>query len=168
MPEGQAIFSVMAGTVSGIPPNSAADRAGLGPFPAWRQLPRIVRYENHRKQPIDFSGEWSKDWGNEFSANNESVTEAEGAEMLFRFSGKSVEIVGSRGPHGGVAQVYLDGQEQGQFEAFSDSYATLQRLFKLDGLDESLHTLRIVNTGKSAAGSGGTRIGIDGFDVELH
>ena len=42
IPDGQAIFSVTAGTEEDIPPLTDAVLAGLGPFPAWRQLPRIT------------------------------------------------------------------------------------------------------------------------------
>ena len=39
MPEGHAMFTVITGELTGSPPLTAAVRAGLGPLPAWRQLP---------------------------------------------------------------------------------------------------------------------------------
>jgi hypothetical protein len=37
--EGQAMFTVKTGEAAGMPPRTDAVRAGLGPLPAWRQLP---------------------------------------------------------------------------------------------------------------------------------
>ena len=42
MPEAQALFTVYAGTSCGTPLRMEICRAGFGPPPAWRALPKIV------------------------------------------------------------------------------------------------------------------------------
>lgn len=131
---------------------------------SWNRVPRVVRYENVREQPIDFTGEWELYWDAGYSASNESVSDQPGSEMVFRFNGKSVNVLGSRSPDGGQAEVYLDGEQVGTFSTSAPDQEALQSLYRLNGLGDGLHELKLVNAGGAG---GGTRIGVDAFDVVL-
>lgn len=88
-----------------------------------------------------------------------------GASAELEFEGNQVRFIGSVGPDGGLADVYLDGVRQ---LCGIDSWNPEQRrgvLWYRSGLPAGKHTLRIVAEGKGNPLSQGSRVNIEAIDV---
>jgi hypothetical protein len=87
-----------------------------------------------------------------------------GASTRFRFTGTEVAVIGSRGPKGGFATVFIDGVEQpGRINFYSASVRTQQQVFTIGGLENRRHVVEVRVAGSKAQQSGGTWVWIDAF-----
>lgn len=119
--------------VRGADPQSAADHAAL-------------RYE----------GKWS-------AAGSRRAASQAGASVTYRFTGNQVRLVGSAGPRGGLADVFLDDMKQlVPVDCHSPFEVRGQILYYRNGLDPGLHTLRLVARGAGNPLSGGAEIYVEG------
>ena len=71
-----------------------------------------------------------------------------GAELTLAFDGTGVAIVGPKGPGRGRADVFVDDQHVGRFDAVADTFRPVQLLFAVDGLSPGPHvmTIRVAGT----------------------
>jgi hypothetical protein len=89
-----------------------------------------------------------------------------GARTRFRFTGTEVTVIGSKGPKGGLATVWIDGVRQpGQLDFYAPSTKTQQQMFTIGGLENRRHVIEIRVAGSKSAGSGGTWVWIDAFQA---
>ena len=67
-----------------------------------------------------------------------------GSYVEFRFKGTGVKWFGSRNTDNGVASVYLDGELVATVDTYAESYILSTQLWKITGLENTNHTLRLV------------------------
>jgi hypothetical protein len=82
-----------------------------------------------------------------------------GAAVLHDFTGNQVRVLGSVGPDGGIADVYLDGEKQlAVIDAWCPQKRSHQVVYYRNGLAQGPHTLKIVARGEGNPVSGGARV----------
>ncbi|WP_051388849.1 beta-galactosidase [Arthrobacter sp. 35W] len=120
---------------------------------------------------ITYTGTWGKSNGEDWAAGNHKGTETfsdrTGDSVEYRFSGKGIRVISAQSTNHGYGDVYIDGVKVGQTNTYRGQNASFQYVaFQKDGLDPSVeHTIKIVVTGQKDAGSSGTFVSIDAFDV---
>jgi hypothetical protein len=91
-------------------------------------------------------------------------SKALGAEITFPFTGTTVKWIALKGPNYGMAEVYIDGVDQGTVDLYS-SALQYQAKIKYSGLAAGSHTLKIDVLHTKNAASSGYQVGVDAFDV---
>lgn len=78
------------------------------------------------------------------------------------FRGNQVRLIGTVGPNGGLADLYLDGEKQlVHIDCWNPAPRDRQVIYYRNGLPQGTHTLRVVARGEGNPYSKGTTIGID-------
>lgn len=101
---------------------------------------------------------WTGQWTDEKEAK---VSRAAGDEAILEFTGVAVALLGRLSQEGGRADVYLDGEKVGTFDAYIVPRTHDNALWHIDDLESGPHTLRIVTTGTSDARSTGRTVPIE-------
>ena len=96
-----------------------------------------------------------------------SIASTAGARADLTFAGTSATWVGTRGPLGGIADVYVDGVFAQQIDLYSATETVQAPIFTASGLASGTHTLRVEATGTKNPASTTTRVNVDTFDVTL-
>ena len=78
--------------------------------------------------------------------------------MWCPFAGTSVKLIGSTGPAGGMAEIYVDGIHQKTADWYSDQDASHATLFAAENLPDGKHVLGVLTRGTKRAESKGTSI----------
>ncbi len=130
---------------------------------SWNRLPRLVRYEESRAQPIKYKGGWKKVYSEDFSARTEARARHPGDSMVFTFAGTSVKWIGSRLSNGGNARVYLDGKPVATVDTSAPTDKPMEVLFEKRGLSYGMHRLKIELPANGKTGV----VAVDGFDVDI-
>ena len=78
--------------------------------------------------------------------------------MWCPFAGTSVKLIGSTGPAGGMADIYVDGIHQKTADWYSDQDASHATLFAAENLPDGKHVLGVLTRGTKRAESKGTSI----------
>lgn len=113
-------------------------------------------------EDLEFKGSWGA--AKDVTETGRVSSEA-GAEMICRFEGNQVRLIGTAWPAGGQADVFLDGVQQlCGIDAYCPYSAPRHVLFYRNGLSPGRHTLRVVARGtRNAFAGGGTgSLAIDG------
>lgn len=157
---------------------SALNRNGytVAPLPDGDTLVRI-RHDRARsivvagsddpQQQIDedgltFSGDWNKVSQPAAFGGVVQTASKKGSAMQLFFEGNQVRLLGSVGPEGGLADVYLDGRKQlTLIDGWNPAVRHKQLLYYKNGLDNTKHELKIVLQGKGNLISKGTAVSID-------
>ena len=135
---------------------------------SWSVINRPVRYEDWRGEdrgPIRFYGEWTREFGEQFSASTQAVTEVVGAQATLNFNGTDVAWHAERGPNGGRAIVTLDGEQVADIDLYHSESVPSKRVFHRANLDNSPHNILISVSDTSNQSSGGKRVSLDSLDV---
>jgi hypothetical protein len=112
---------------------------------------------------LRFEGRWSETSNRDASAGAMHVTAERGAAVIYSFRGNQVRLVGSAGPRGGLADIFLDDQKQlTLIDCHSPVPVYQQILYYRNGLDNGAHTLKVVARGTGNPVSKGAEISIDG------
>jgi hypothetical protein len=86
-------------------------------------------------------------------------TDSARASVSATFEGNQVRLLGSVGPEGGLADVYLDGEKQAvPVDCWNPAPRHQQVLYYRNGLAQGLHTLRLVARGMGNPLAGGARV----------
>lgn len=85
-----------------------------------------------------------------------------GQSLTYRFSGKSVNLIGTKGASRSKAKIYIDGNYIRTVEEYSASARYRQVIYTKAWSAVGTHTIKIVNL----ATSGRTRFDVDGLGVE--
>ena len=87
--------------------------------------------------------------------------------LTLKFSGTSIDWIGSLGPSYGRADVYIDGVRRATASMYAAAYAHQQRVWGVSGLSaDTVHTLTIKVLGTRDAASTGNTVIVDAFDVD--
>jgi len=137
---------------------SSAARVVVDAFDVMTPGTRVEEYH----PSIAYGGFWDRNSARVFSEGAARRAQDTGASVIFTFNGTSVSWIGARkSAGGGTASIYVDGafvrtvtlRETYPTEAYQST------IFRIDGLTNGRHTLRIV-----AAGDG--HVYVDAFDVQ--
>jgi hypothetical protein len=157
---------------------SALNRNGytVSPLPDGDTLVRIrhdraksmvVSGSGDPQQQIDedamtFTGDWKKISEKAALGGAVQMASAKGSAMQVSFEGNQVRLLGSVGPEGGLADVYLDGKKQlTLIDGWNPTARHKQLLYYKNGLENTKHELKIVLQGKGNLISKGTAVSID-------
>jgi hypothetical protein len=111
---------------------------------------------------LQYGGNWAVEELPDATGGKLHVAAAAGASMTFEFAGNQVRLIGRADPHGGRADVYLDGVKQlCGIDFWCPQARDRQVLCYKNGLADRRHTLKIVALGTKNARSAGTRVYID-------
>jgi hypothetical protein len=90
------------------------------------------------------------------------VTETANASATATFTGNQVRLIGSFGPEGGLADVYLDGEKQlVSVDCWNPTPRDRQALYYRNGLAQGPHLLKLVARGAGNPLSQGTRVTLE-------
>jgi len=118
--------------------------------------------ETVEDQRLQYQGAWSVQPSPEASGGKLHVTSQAGARMKVGFRGNQVRLIGRAGPHGGKADVYLDGVKQlCGVDFWCPHVRDQQVLCYKNGLKQGNHTLKIVALGAKNLVSAGTQVYVD-------
>jgi hypothetical protein len=111
---------------------------------------------------LQFDGAWKQEKDPSSRSGFVNTAEDGQASVTAVFQGNQVRVIGRAEPHGGQADVFVDGVLQAVFIDFwNQEPRSQQTLYYKNGLSQGQHTLKIVARGKANPYSGGTRINID-------
>jgi hypothetical protein len=112
---------------------------------------------------LSFEGKWHEASSRDAFSGTMHVTAEKGAAVTYRFQGNQVRLVGSSGPRGGLADIFLDDQKQlVPIDCHSPAPVYQQILYYRNGLNNGAHTLKVVARGAGNPISKGTEVYIDG------
>jgi hypothetical protein len=114
---------------------------------------------------VEKTGNWLPNSGSFNSGGSSILAMDAGSQVRFTFTGTGVNWIGFRDEWSGIAQVYLDGVLQSTVDTWSAVTQPEAVLYSATGLSNQGHTLTIVVTGTRRAGSGGSWVWVDAFEV---
>lgn len=113
----------------------------------------------------DAAWSWKGAWADEMTAQGHrpigKMANGVGAEASLTFNGVAVVLVGPLSQEGGRADVYLDGKEAGQLDAFIVERTHDNVLWHIYGLKPGTHTVRIVLRNDADSRSKGNRVVVE-------
>ena len=135
----------------------------------WQAIDRPVRYEDSR-EVIQFEGAWTTVAAEDASARTVTYSESTDSQATLHFVGTGVRWVGIQDSNGGIARIYLDGNEIGTVDQYtsqpkSNGSALETVLFKVSDLSYGPHTVLIQVTGTKNRQATGARVYVDAIDV---
>lgn len=103
-----------------------------------------------RIDTLDVAWTWKGRWLEEHYWDGHGIsarktTQEAGSEATLSFTGSAIALVGNYSQEGGRADVYLDGKEAGEINAYIVANTTDNDLWHAYGLTSGSHTLRIVS-----------------------
>ncbi len=114
---------------------------------------------------MDFQGDWHSLGGESDGKAPRQMSVQAGASVSYQFRGNQVRLLGAVGKAGGLADVYVDGaKELVGIDCFSPIPLERQVLYYLNGLADTLHTLKIVVRGEANPVSMGREVYVDGLE----
>jgi subtilisin len=137
----------------------ATDR--VGNTGAWATAPAIeLAGFSEASSLVTRSSGWTSTANSSMWGGRGRYATGAGQWMSFRFSGRAVAWVATKGPGRGAARVYLDGVHVATIDLYASSNRYRQVVFARD-VTEGLHTLKVVVYGTSRR----PRVDVDGFLV---
>jgi hypothetical protein len=111
---------------------------------------------------LTYEGNWDAARQPEAVNNRLHVTSEKNAAMTFAFTGNQVRVLGSVGPGGGLADIYLDSKKQlTLIDCWNPQPRHRQLLYSMSGLRNKKHELRIVALGTGNPLSEGHNVYVD-------
>jgi hypothetical protein len=111
---------------------------------------------------LTFEGAWQKVDSSDDYKKQSHITSQTAATASLSFSGNQVRLVGSVGPKGGLADVYIDGVKQlAGIDYWNQRQMHQQILYYRNGLSNEKHTLKIMARGEKNFLSQGKECSVD-------
>ena len=110
---------------------------------------------------VEASGGWKIARHPAYGGAGARYATSKGAELTLTFDGTGVAIVGPTGPGRGRADVFVDGQRVGRFDATGSTFRPSRLLYTVDGLADGPHVLVV----RVAGTSGRPMVAVDRFLV---
>src|SRR5258705_3426987 len=114
---------------------------------------------------IVYSGNWYTNDGAANTGGHAVLTNTKGARASITFNGTGISWIGVADAYAGLATVYLDGSMQ-VINTYNPISQYQKVLFRAGALAPVVHTFSIEITHKRGAGTDGSWVRIDAFDVE--
>ena len=126
--------------------------------------PPAIRVDGNNAS-VTYSGVYDDYAGSQWHNNTMRLIAAANGYAQFTFAGTSIKWIGMKQFNLGIADVYLDGVRiQAAIDAYTPGTINGVELFSRTGLADTLHTIRIVETGAKNPSSTGLRIPVDYFE----
>jgi len=163
-----ALIERTGGSVAGEVVNIETQEPQQAAMEAWEDygsLKEEIAFEDDRWK---WSGDWERTgimlWGSERISN---ISNANGSAAEIRFEGTGASVTGILLPHGGQAEVWLDGELHRTIDVYPDETMAKAResIWHAFGLEDKRHDLRIVVLGETYGESTGSDISITGLQV---
>jgi hypothetical protein len=162
------VYLIAVGSPSPSPlPSVTPVSADPAPAPAPVLTAEVVRSEEANNPAVQLSGAWFPNQNAAHSGGSAILAMDAGSQASFTFRGTGVRWIGYRDEWSGIVQVYLDGELKGTIDTYSASTQAQTALYSLNDLSDAPHTLTLVVTGTRSAGSAGSWIWVDAFDVTV-
>jgi hypothetical protein len=114
---------------------------------------------------VIYSGAINDYTGSQWYSNTMRLLNAVNGYAQFSFTGASIKWIGMKQFNFGIANVYLDGVVvQAGIDTYGPGTVNGVELFSRTGLANTLHTIKILETGQKNASSTGARIPVDYFE----
>jgi len=113
---------------------------------------------------IVYSGNWYTNDGAANTGGHAVLTNTRGARASITFNGTGISWIGVADAYAGLATVYLDGSMQ-VINTYNPISQYQKVLFRAGGLAPGVHTFSIEITHERGAGTDGSWVWIDAFDV---
>jgi hypothetical protein len=114
---------------------------------------------------IAYTAGWTQgDTARAWSGGTAAISATAGARATFTFTGTTVSWIGIRGPHTGVARVFLDGAFHAEVDTFYPAEVQTA-IFTVPDLAPGSHTLAIEATGLQNPAATAAFVVVDAFDV---
>ncbi|MDP4183244.1 MAG: hypothetical protein Q8942_19415, partial [Bacillota bacterium] len=114
---------------------------------------------------IDYKGVWSTENNSNYSGGSMTNTSRTGAGAEYTFYGSGVSLIGMTSYNRGLMKVAIDDESPMLIDLYSNNDSYQKSLFKLLGLVNGKHVIKIEATGTKFASSSSTVIGIDAINV---
>lgn len=85
------------------------------------------------------------------------------ASATFTFRGAGAEWLARTGPFDGRADVYVDGRRKTRVDLYASDKGYQRTAYRVSGLRDGKHTLRVVRTGTKSSRSTGRNVTVDAF-----
>lgn len=131
----------------------------------WRLVNRPVRYENKKKDNVQYKGQWKRKYSNKYSARSVSTSDQKRAQARFSFVGRGVTWIGTKSDSQGIANVYLDNDLVAKVDQYSEEEQYMVPLYTMSDLENGPHWLTIVVSADKNPRSKGYDTVIDAFDI---
>jgi hypothetical protein len=109
------------------------------------------------------SAKWAPASHRSASAGKYAASDVARAAVNFTFRGTAVDWYAVKGPRSGIATVFVDGVNKGNFDNYSAAGSFSAQ--HITGLSDAVHTLRIVVASTRNPSSAGGMVGVDRFVV---
>jgi hypothetical protein len=111
---------------------------------------------------IYYSETWPVSTNSLDSMGSVTLNDKPGSFAEFHFIGNHISYFARRAPNMGIVDVYLDDQlVLNDFDLYSASVINKALIYRNDNLENTVHTLRIENTGLKSANANGSFVNID-------
>ncbi len=115
---------------------------------------------------LAYDGSWNTEKDSSCKDGAMRATHEAEAAASYTFTGNQVRIIGSVGPDGGLADVFIDGEKQLTLVDFWNPAPRHQQVvYSRSGLTNSNHEIKLIARGRGNPISGGTLVNIDGLQV---
>lgn len=111
---------------------------------------------------LHFEGSWTQERDQDTGLGSTWLTGTKGASVSADFYGNQIRVVGSAGPLGGLADVFIDNiRQRVSIDCWNPKLKRKQIIFYKNGLEQGKHTIKIVSRGLRNPHSKGNMIYID-------
>ena len=114
---------------------------------------------------VTFTGAWVHMWSPRYSGSSVRRSRRDGAKVSARFDGTAVGLRAPRGPKGGIAAIYLDGERVGTVSLYSSWAETSTVRWASGELPDGEHEIVVKATGEQEPASGGAYVWFDAFEI---
>ena len=115
--------------------------------------------------PISIEGSWESRSEAQLSALRSIYSSEPGSELSLSFYGTGVRWFGAHGPHGGSANVFIDGELIAKVNQLSEDERLLNKSFEVLNLDEAVHNITIQVQPPQDQDASHSVVDIDALDV---
>jgi hypothetical protein len=126
--------------------------------------PTTVRIKQN-DPAVAYTGAWFTNNSSSGSGEATVLSMDASARATLTFTGTAVNWVGYRDEWSGIARIYMDGVMLATVDTYAPAAQERAVLYNRAGLASGVHTLTIEVTGTHNAGSGGSWVWLDAFDV---
>jgi subtilisin family serine protease len=114
---------------------------------------------------INFTGTWTKSNDSRASSGTISLAKGTSATVEYTFTGTGFRWIALKYSSYGIVDVYLDGQKVKTVDLYSNTVSFQQVVYENLNLSNSIHTVKLINTGTKNSLGTNTFINIDAFEI---
>ena len=121
-----------------------------------------------REEAVSYEGGFSQ-YGEDglYDGTSTVIEQPEGSESIeMTFEGTGISVYATAGPDRGMMDVYIDGEKHGTADCYQPSKQNFSQVYRADGLDQGIHTVRLELTNTKNDSSTKTKMEFDAFEIE--